>query len=498
MMYYTSAKPVSFHQLVETEVDDRGNYTHEQVNHWKKKYKIDDHDMAVWVSPKKWVANSYNLSSDEKEEAKNIPESEMDITGIDSSKGFIIKESDDGDEGYIFVFNRGILASEDDKLQELLKTMNVPELRKKDYGWLLRNISIQNRNNPNLQEALELIKTTMKKASSVKILLAPTWDLAKDVDADVTVEAEYGSNVKKGKKDTLAHHSQEYKGNPPPCTVKPRPLGSGTVLVSHLDLDTIVACLDLMGLGKEVSDKFRSVAGYVDVNGVHKLDDMDNISDEDKDQIHAWWAFSKTLGRETPKEVKDVTGEVKRAGDYISKIMSGDNEAMEGGKKFKKDSEKLESDSFVKAVGEVIIRKSPEFVSHLYRHGGKFYKGVVSLNTKTGAITVALESKIPGTSCKDIVQQLWGPEAGGHDGIAGSPRGKEMSEKELDRAAEALQEAITGKKSAMVISMCLSDNIEKAKILEFWKKAGMEDKENFLKLIQGNDIEGAKQFLNVV
>jgi hypothetical protein len=186
MTYYTSAKPVRFRDIVDTEVE-RGNCTHDQANHWKKKYGIDDQDKAVWVSPKKWVANSYNLSSDEKATAEKIPENEMDIRSIPSSKGFIIKESDDGDDGYIFVFRKGIVAirraSEDipsenvksvseDRLQEILKTMNVPELRKTDYRWLFRNILVQNKNHPDLKEALDIIKEKIKGPVSSGELVA--------------------------------------------------------------------------------------------------------------------------------------------------------------------------------------------------------------------------------------------------------------------------------------------------------------------------------------
>ena len=45
-------------------------------------------------------------------------------------------------------------------------------------------------------------------------------------------------------------------------------------------------------------------------------------------------------------------------------------------------------------------------------------------------------------SAKNIVQELWGPEAGGHPGIAGSPRGKEMTKKDLQQLAKLVNEKI--------------------------------------------------------
>ena len=43
-------------------------------------------------------------------------------------------------------------------------------------------------------------------------------------------------------------------------------------------------------------------------------------------------------------------------------------------------------------------------------------------------------------SAKEIVQELWGNEAGGHPGIAGSPRGQEMTEKDMRQLVKAVNE----------------------------------------------------------
>jgi hypothetical protein len=59
---------------------------------------------------------------------------------------------------------------------------------------------------------------------------------------------------------------------------------------------------------------------------------------------------------------------------------------------------------------------------------------VVTFNTKFKSVTVSIADPQPGFSCREFVQKLWGPEAGGHDGIAGSPRGREMT---LDDAKTA-------------------------------------------------------------
>lgn len=283
-----------------------------------------------------------------------------------------------------------------------------------------------------------------KFAGSVKVILAPTWELAKDLEPEVTVEAEYGANVKEGTQKTLAHHSGKYKGGPAVSTMKPAPLASGTILVSHLDLDTIIACLDLLGKGDKVSDSLREISGFVDVNGPHRLDEL-NLTEENVDKIHSWWAREEALERKPRDKVSDVTNDVLQAGETLSKIEIGDEEHIQKGKAFRQQGEKLDAGSFVKVVGDVVVRKSDQFVNHLYKHDKKVFKGVAALNTKFNSVTVSLERPAAGVSCRDVVQALWGSEAGGHDGIAGSPRGKVMTEKDLDDAAEALDKAIKGK-----------------------------------------------------
>lgn len=63
-------------------------------------------------------------------------------------------------------------------------------------------------------------------------------------------------------------------------------------------------------------------------------------------------------------------------------------------------------------------------------------KATATLNTKTNAVTVAFEDGGNPSKCaRAIVQGLWGPEAGGRDGIAGSPRGMVMRTKDLLDAA---------------------------------------------------------------
>lgn len=50
-----------------------------------------------------------------------------------------------------------------EKLEEILKTMDVPPARKMDVGWLMRNIQIRNSEHPNINQAIDLIKEIQKE-----------------------------------------------------------------------------------------------------------------------------------------------------------------------------------------------------------------------------------------------------------------------------------------------------------------------------------------------
>jgi len=51
---------------------------------------------------------------------------------------------------------------QNERLKELLKTMDVPESRKEDIFWLARNLFFRNRNNVNYEETKELIKQEIR------------------------------------------------------------------------------------------------------------------------------------------------------------------------------------------------------------------------------------------------------------------------------------------------------------------------------------------------
>jgi hypothetical protein len=279
-----------------------------------------------------------------------------------------------------------------------------------------------------------------KHMNAIMVVLAPSASLAQTVVADVSVEAEYGSVVVQGSRFTAAHHQPtgEFAGThvggtqPAPCNNAAIPVIPGAVvLVSHFDLDTLGGVLRVAGadvFGPE-NDGFWRLAEFVDVNGPHKLA-MSGANPEDVAKLHAFWAWSKANRAPFSRDaLVDLTVYVESATAALARILASDSEMLAAGAEMVAAEAALNANSLVDVRNGVIARKSETFVNHLYTTpDGEIAKAVVALNTKTGAVTVSFADPIPGVSARDIVQRLWGPEAGGHAGIAGSPRERKMTE----------------------------------------------------------------------
>lgn len=115
VIYYTSAeRTMTWAQMRETEVEDRQNYTHKQFKKIAGKYSIRDDDKVIWVSPNKAVAVSYAALAEDRDMILELPPEKLDeymhehgiyFDEIESKKGILIKESNDGDDGFIFLLH---------------------------------------------------------------------------------------------------------------------------------------------------------------------------------------------------------------------------------------------------------------------------------------------------------------------------------------------------------------------------------------------------------
>ena len=282
----------------------------------------------------------------------------------------------------------------------------------------------------------------------------------------LTVEAEYGATVVEGSVYTAAHHQpagSKYAGDhvvaggrPSPCVDKGIPLFFQEIPwfvgISHVDLDTIGGVLRALPAAADIfapaHDGFWNLVAFLDVNGAHKMA-MAGASKEDIERIYAWMAYSKQIPRLPLNVLTDATELVLGCLPVLRALLADDAKLLEVGRAFREDQRKLNEDSFsfmTKDDASIIVRVAPgprDFVNHLYdAPDGSLGVAVVAHNKHVGTITVSLESPIPGVSCRDVVQRLWGELAGGHAGIAGSPRGQVMDEFDVDTAVLQLEAAI--------------------------------------------------------
>ena len=277
----------------------------------------------------------------------------------------------------------------------------------------------------------------------IKVLLAPSLADTQALDPDATVEAEYGTAVVLGRHATLAHHAPGWTHNPAPCVAEvgnPLPDGA-TIVVSHVDLDTIGGVLALMG-EKPQSPAFWEAAAFVDTHGPHRVRE---VGPRQQRELRAWWAWNAGQPRKprVVTEVTEVTSDVLNAGEVLFEILAGDEDLLSAGDAWAASVEVATETCVVAEDSRVRV-----FVTERVFCSASYYSpkqrtvvpATATWNTTTGAVTIACEGGQ--FDARQIAQSLWGPEAGGHVGIAGSPRGKKMTREDLDAAAEAVRSAL--------------------------------------------------------
>lgn len=107
--YYTTSKPMNIETFIEIEVEERDNYSLEEVKKWIEKYNITNDTLLLWVTDKPYVAASYQMPSEDycnAEEIYNSNPDDYDVQTIPQSTIIdIIEESDDGDFGYLAILS---------------------------------------------------------------------------------------------------------------------------------------------------------------------------------------------------------------------------------------------------------------------------------------------------------------------------------------------------------------------------------------------------------
>lgn len=298
------------------------------------------------------------------------------------------------------------------------------------------------------------------ESSTVRVLWASTADLARTVEKPaVTIEAEYGEYVAEGTRYTAAHHQKTgpYVGTHAggnrraPCNDPDIAVVSGEeiILISHLDLDTVGGVLRALGddyLFSEENADFWETAEFVDTHGAHELSE----ESPHHDTFKAWWKWLEdSRPRINKKEVVDATEFIGKAklvldalignSEYGAKVDKMLREGLiEAGKAWWAANKALNQSSFIGAQitanGKVVaIRVAGQFVNHIYELPGINLKAdcICALDTTTKGIRLSFLDNGKTLSACDTIRRVWADKdadgnylAGGHPGIAGTPRGK--------------------------------------------------------------------------
>lgn len=288
----------------------------------------------------------------------------------------------------------------------------------------------------------------------MKILLAPTYEIAKGITADATVEAEYGDACVEGRIATLAHHGPR-SGNPAPCNTENVPVldDGSVVLVSHIDLDTLGGVLALMG--KKPDDTgFWAGAEKIDVAGPHHIHEL---PEPVQDKLNAYYAWSEKQGRKRYTELADVTNEVMAASKAVDIICDHKNpehdEYIKTGREWVAKTTQAVEKCLVHETGHArgFVTDGSTFClgSYYSPNDNRIHPATVQYNGKTKAVSIAFADwNRHGLKANEIVQSLWGPEAGGREGIAGSPRGQEMTLDDFENAFRTVDTLLKEKELA--------------------------------------------------
>lgn len=262
-----------------------------------------------------------------------------------------------------------------------------------------------------------------------------------------TIEAEYGNVVIEGVKATYAHHvagwetAPSLQPNNSAITAGDLMDNDNYILVSHIDLDVICGVLSILN-AYDVKDSVKEAINYVDTHGQHKIGFIKDS--EGRAFVEAYIGIVSK--HRAPFGVEDVTDYCKMVGNLLMGNKEKHTDFVKLGKEVLENKEVEANKAMLLENNGVVLYDAPENVfglSSAYICREEEFEYTVVYSNKFKTITIAAaDGKDQGINLVEFMQGYFGPEAGGHYGIAGSPRGVEYTLADAMNVFEAFTKVV--------------------------------------------------------
>lgn len=273
----------------------------------------------------------------------------------------------------------------------------------------------------------------------------------------ITIECEFGDKYIKGDYMTIVHHGEFSKNLSSAISVhhnlahatydymdsQDLPIEGKSIMVNALDLDTMLAIYVIECSAKEEPYMGENYPPYAflravdraDRFGVHKLKEWSTkkeervLQGEDTELKDKEKAYKMVLAYHTwANEIKlkfepDFMVQMQKGLDFIESMIKDDSIIEEYYNKETSRKQEVESMLFTESEKGRLFNTTGIFCGADYE--GKSF--IVAFNQKFKAVTLSFEDGGKQHNAVTIMQELFGSEAGGHAGIAGTPRGKEFT-----------------------------------------------------------------------
>lgn len=301
----------------------------------------------------------------------------------------------------------------------------------------------------------------------MRVFLVPKYIEKSNIPfkVDATVEAEYGSEIIEGDLITLAHHIEKYRHFHAPCVQEVEKIDDDSnIVISHIDLDTLGGIAALMGIKKE-NKEFWEACEFIDLNGPHHLNE---VKEDIRNKIIAYNSYAAINHMNKLNEITDVTDIILDRINIIDRILDNDIDLINDGLSFyNKEQDQIENCLLVENDNiRVFYSKNGLFCNANYYSPKKekIIPYIVTYNGFYDSLSFSSENGGSDISCREVMQSLFGKEAGGHTGIAGSPRNHKMNFDDYKKLIGVVNEMVNEKNHTdykLEMEKCLNLEIKK-------------------------------------